>query len=189
MKKIMISGLVVAFLLVSVSGLHAQKVYIGAMAGWTQSELELPDLGSEEFGKESSLFYGGRLGLKFSMFAIEAVYVRSDYEIVQTVTGVIDWNGETMEYQFVGVNAKLFLFSLAVFKPYITGGYGIYLTEISNIGKDNEGGYNFGIGLELQFSNIALVVEGKRRVGNATIDGENLDLGNYSISGGINIYF
>ena len=62
MKKIMISGLVVAFLLVSASGLHAQKVYIGIQAGWTQSELELPDLASEEFGKESALFYGGRLG-------------------------------------------------------------------------------------------------------------------------------
>jgi hypothetical protein len=189
MKKIMISGLVVAFLLVTVSGLHAQKVYIGIQAGWTQSELELPELGSEEFGKENALFYGGRLGLKFSAFAIEAVYIRSDVDIVQTASSVIDWNGETMEYQFVGVNAKIFPFSLAIFKPYITGGYGIYLTDISNVGKDNEGGYNYGVGLELQFSNIALVVEGKRRIGNATIAGEDLDLGNYSISGGINIYF
>jgi hypothetical protein len=189
MKKIMIPGLVVAFLLVSASGLYAQEIYIGIQAGWTQSELELPDLASEEFGKENALFYGGRLGLKFSAFAIEAVYIRSDVDIVQTVSSVIDWNGETMEYQFVGVNAKLFPFSFAIFKPYITGGYGIYLTEISNIGKDNKGGYNFGVGLELQFSNIALVVEGKRRIGNATIDGEDLDLGNYSVAGGINIYF
>ncbi len=185
----MISSLVVAFLLVSASGLHAQKVYIGGMVGWTQSELELPDLASEEFGKENALFYGGRLGLKFSMLAVEAVYIRSDVDLVQTVSSVIDWNGETMEYQFIGVNAKLFPFSLAIFKPYITGGYGIYLTEISNVDKDSKGGYNFGIGVELQFANIAFVVEGKRRVGNATIDGQDLDLGNYSVAGGINIYF
>jgi hypothetical protein len=189
MKKIMISGLVVAFLLVSASGLHAQKIYIGAMAGYSSSTPELPDLASEDFGKGTSLFYGGRLGLKISMLAIEAVYIRSDFDIVQTVTGIVDWGGETMEYQFVGVNAKLFPFSLAIFKPYITGGYGIYITEISNVGKDNEGGYNFGIGLELKFANVALVVEGKRRVGNATIAGENLELGNYSLAGGINIYF
>lgn len=185
----MISGLVVAFLLVFASGLQAQQVYIGIQAGWTQSKLELPDLSSEEFGKDNALFYGGRLGLKFSMLAVEAVYIRSDVDIVQTVSSVIDWNGQTMEYQFVGVNAKLFPFSLAIFKPYVTGGYGIYVTEISTVGKDSKGGYNFGVGVELKFSNIALVVEGKRRVGNATIDGEDIDLGNYSVAGGINIYF
>ncbi|MGD8535395.1 MAG: outer membrane beta-barrel protein [Candidatus Aminicenantes bacterium] len=189
MKKIMVPGLVFAFLILLASGLHAQKLYIGAQVGYSTSTPELPDLTSEDFGKDTALFYGGRLGVKFSMLAIEATYIRSDYEIVQTVTGVVDWDGETMEYQFVGVNAKLFPFSIAIFKPYVTGGYGIYLTNISNVGKDNEGGYNFGVGLELQFANIALVAEGKRRVGNATIDGNDLELGNYSLAVGINIYF
>jgi hypothetical protein len=187
MKKIMVPGLVFAFLILFASGLHAQKLYIGALAGYSSSTPKLP--GADEFDPKASLFYGGRLGLKISMLAIEATYIRSDYEIVQTVTGVVDWDGETMEYQFIGVNAKLFPFSLAFFKPYITGGYGIYMTEISNIGKDNEGGYNFGVGLELQFANIALVAEGKRRVGNATIDGNDLELGDYSLAVGINIYF
>lgn len=185
----MIPCLVFAFLVMFASGLHAQKLYIGAQVGYSTSTPELPDLASEDFGEDTALFYGGRLGLRFSMLAIEASYIRSDYEIVQTVTGVIDWDGETMEYQFVGVNAKLFPFSIAIFKPYITGGYGIYLTEISNVGKDNEGGYNYGIGLELQLANIALVAEGKRRIGNATIDGNDLELGNYSLAVGINIYF
>ena len=190
MKKIMVPGLVFAFLILFASGLQAQKLYIGAQVGYSTSTPELPDLASEDFGKDTALFYGGRLGLKFSMLAIEATYIRSDYEIVQTVTGVIDWDGETMEYQFVGVNAKLFPFSIAFLKPYITGGYGIYITEISNVGKgDNKGGYNFGVGLELKFANIALVAEGKRRVGNATIDGNDLELGNYSLAAGINIYF
>jgi hypothetical protein len=189
MKRLMISGLVVAFLLVSASGLHAQKLYIGAQVGYSTSTPELPDLGSEDFGAGNSLFYGGRLGIKYSILAIEATYIRSDYEIEQTVSSVVDWNGETLEYQFVGVNVKLFPFSLAIFKPYITGGYGIYMTDISNVGKDNEGGYNYGVGLELQFANIAIVAEGKRRVGNATIDGNDLELGNYSLAVGINIYF
>jgi len=189
MKKIVIPGLVFAFLILFASGLHAQKLYIGAQVGMSSSTPELPDLSSEEFGKDNSLFYGGRIGLKFSILAIEATYIRSDYEIVQTAGGVVAWDGETLEYQFVGVNAKLFPFSLAIFKPYITGGYGIYMTDISNVGKDNEGGYNYGIGLELQFANIALVAEGKRRVGNATIDGNDLELGNYSLAIGINIYF
>jgi opacity protein-like surface antigen len=189
MKKIMVSSLVVAFLLLSASSLHAQKLYIGALGGYSSSTPKLPDLSTLEFDKSDSFFYGGRLGLKFSMLAIEAMYLRSDYKMDQLVTGVVDWDGETLEYQFVGVNAKLFPFSLAIFKPYITGGYGIYMTEISNVGKDNEGGYNFGVGLELQFANIALVVEGKRRVGKATIDGNELELGSYTLAAGINIYF
>ena len=132
MKKIMVPGLVFAFLVLFASGLHAQKLYIGGFAGYSSSTPKLP--GADEFDPKASLFYGGRLGLKISMLAIEATYIRSDYEIVQTVTGVVDWNGETLEYQYVGVNVKLFPFSLAIFKPYITGGYGIYLTEISNGG-------------------------------------------------------
>lgn len=185
----MISGLVLVFLFLFASGLQAQDLYIGAMAGYASSSPKLPDLSTLEFDKSDSFFYGGRLGLKFSMVAVEAVYLRSDYKMDQLVVGVVDWDGETLEYQFVGLNAKIFPFSLAMFKPYVTGGYGIYFTKIEGIDDDRKGGYNFGVGLELQFANIALVVEGKYRKGEATIDGNNLELGNYSLAAGINIYF
>lgn len=189
MKKIMISGLVLAFLLVSASGLQAQKLYIGAQVGYSSQSPTLPDLQTLEFNKVDSFFYGGRLGLKFMMFAVEANYIRSDYTFDQTVTGVIDWDGEELQYQFIGVNAKLFPFSIAMFKPYVTAGYGVYLAEIKNIGDDNKGGYNVGAGIELKISKIALVVEGKYRYGKVNIEGEDLELGNFTLSGGINIYF
>jgi hypothetical protein len=186
MKKIMISGLVVAFLLVSASGLQAQKLYIGAQVGYHAQNLEVPTL---EFDQGTSLFYGGQIGLNFSMFAIEATYIRSDYEIVQTVSGVVDWDGETLQYQYVGANVKFVPISLKVFKLYLTGGYGTYTADIETVGKESEWGWNAGGGIEFRLSKIGILFEGKYRPGEVEIEGETLDLGNYSFGVGINIYF
>ncbi len=182
----MISGLVVAFLLLSASGLHAQKLYIGAQLGYHAQSLEVPTL---EFDTGTSLFYGGQIGLSFAMFAIEATYIRSDYEIVQTVSGVVDWNGETLVYQYIGANVKIIPISLKFLKLYATGGYGTYLADIKNVGDDNDWGFNFGGGVELRISKIGILFEGKYRPGEVAIEGQTLDLGNYSFGAGINIYF
>jgi hypothetical protein len=189
MKKIVISGLVFVFLFASVSALRAQEIYIGALVGYSTETPKLPDVQDVEFSTNDTLFYGGRLGLRISMFAIEAMYVRAGSELEEIGTSVIGWDGREMEYQYIGANVKLFPFSLAVFHPYVMAGYGYYLAEIQDVGDDKTGSYSVGVGLELKFSKIALVAEGKYRRGDVVIDGNDLELGNYSLNVGLNIYF
>jgi len=189
MKKIVISGLVFVFLFASASALQAQEIYIGALVGYSSETPKLPDIQDIEFDTNATLFYGGRLGLKISMFAIEAMYIRAGHELTEVGTSVIGWDGRELEYQYIGANVKLFPFSLAVFHPYLIGGYGYYMAEIQGIGEDNTGSYSVGVGLELKFSKIALVAEGKYRRGDVVIDGNDLELGNYSLNVGLNIYF
>lgn len=186
MKKIMISGLVVAFLLVSASSLQAQKLYIGVQGGYWAQNLEFPSL---DFDQGTSLFYGGQIGLNFMMFAVEATYIRSDYDIVELVSGVVDFNGETLEYQYVGANVKFTPISLKILRLYLTAGYGQYTADITNIGDGKDWGWNAGAGVELRLSKLGILFEGKYRPGEVEIEGELLDLGNYSFGVGINIYF
>ena len=182
----MLSGLVLAFLLLSASSLQAQKLYLVVQAGYHAQNLEVPTL---EFDTGTSLFYGGQIGLSFAMFSVEATYIRSDYEIVQTVSGVVDWDGETLVYQYIGANVKLIPMSLKLLKVYLTGGYGTYLADIKDIGDDRDWGFNFGGGIEIRLSKIGILFEGKYRPGEVSIEGQALDLGNYSFGAGINIYF
>lgn len=189
MKKIVISGLVLIFLFASVSVLRAQEIYIGALAGYSSEKPKLPDIQDIEFESDATLFYGGRLGLRISMFAIEAMYIRAGHELTQIGAGVIDWDGRELEYQYIGANVKLFPFSIAIFHPYLIGGYGYYMAEIQDVGDDKTGSYSLGVGMELKFSKIALVAEGKYRRGDVVIDGNDLELGNYSLNVGLNIYF
>ncbi|MGD2295042.1 MAG: outer membrane beta-barrel protein [Candidatus Aminicenantes bacterium] len=186
MKKIMISGLVMAFLLVSASSLQAQSLYIGVQAGYHAQDLAVPTL---EFDQGTSLFYGGQIGLNFMMFAVEATYIRSDYEIVQAAAGIVDWDGQTLAYQYVGANVKLIPISLAVFKLYLTAGYGTYTADIKTVDKESDWGLNYGAGIELRITKIGILFEGKYRPGEVEIEGATLDLGNYSFGVGINIYF
>lgn len=189
MKKIVISGLVFVFLFASASVLHAQEIYIGALVGYSTETPKLPDIQDVEFNTNDTLFYGGRLGVKISMFAIEAMYVRAGSELEEIGTSVIGWDGREMEYQYIGANVKLFPLSIAIFHPYVMAGYGYYLAEIQDVGDDKTGSYSVGVGLELKFSKIALVAEGKYRRGDVVIDGNDLELGNYSLNVGLNIYF
>ena len=184
----MISGLVVMFLLVTASNLQAQKLYIGVQGGYWAQNLEFPTL---DFDQGTSLFYGGQIGLNFGMFAVEATYIRSDYEIIELVSGVVPFEGETMEYQYVGGNVKLTPISLKILRLYLTAGYGQYTADITNISiTDNKDwGWNAGAGVELRLSKIGILFEGKYRPGEVEVSGEVLDIGNYSFGVGINIYF
>jgi len=186
MKKIMISGLVVVFLLVSASSLQAQKLYIGGLLGYSAQDLEVPNI---TFEQDNSLFYGGQIGLNFMMFAVEAQYMRSDYEIVQTVSGVVDWDGKTLEYQYVGANLKFTPISLKILRLYLTAGYGTYTADIEDVGKESDWSWNVGLGAELRISKLGILFEGRYRPGDIVIEGVDLELGNYSFGVGINLYF
>jgi opacity protein-like surface antigen len=69
--------------------------------------------------------------------------------------------------------------------PYLTGGYGYYTADIHSIDKKRDGGYNLGLGLELQLGKkFALLVEGKYNHVTIDIQEKNLGLGDFTLVGG-----
>jgi hypothetical protein len=197
MKKIIVSGLVLACLLLFASGLHAQKLYVGILAGYSAQSPKIPG-GVAEFAKDSSIFYGARVGLKVMMFSVEGIYFRAAHELILEQMGDLEW-GEIndMDYSYIGVNAKFFPISVPLppigsFRIFASGGYGSYTTNFKDLtnGKDTNGGLNFGGGLELKLSKISFLVEGKYHARSKfTIDDVELELGKFFINGGINLYF
>ncbi len=197
MKKFIVSGLVFACLLLFASGLHAQKLYVGILAGYSAQSPKIPD-SVNEFAKDSSIFYGARVGLKVMMFSIEGIYYRAAHELIQEHVGDVDWSEfDEMDYSYIGVNAKFFPISVPLppvgsFRIFVSGGYGSYTADIKLLtsGKDTKGGLNYGVGLELKISKISFLVEGKYHTKSTfTIANEELELGKFFINAGINIYF
>jgi hypothetical protein len=197
MKKIIVSGLVLACLFLFASGLHAQKLYVGILAGYSGQSPKIPD-SVNEFAKDSSLFYGARIGLKVMMFSVEGIYFRAAHELIMEAGGDLDW-GEIndMDYSYIGVNAKFFPISVPLppvgsFRFFLSGGYGSYTAEIKLLasGEDTNAGLNFGGGLELKVSKISFLVEGRYHTKSKfTIDDEVLELGKFYINLGVNLYF
>ena len=196
MKKIIVSGLVLACLLLFASGLYAQKPYVGILVGYSAQSPKIP--GSiAEFDTDSSIFYGARVGLKVMMFSVEGIYFRAAHELILEQMGDLEW-GEIndMDYSYIGVNAKFFPISvplpLGAIRIFGSAGYGSYTTNFKDLtnGKDTNGGFNFGGGLELKLSKISFLLEGKYHARSKfTIDDEELELGKFFINGGINLYF
>ena len=197
MKKFIVSGLVLACLLLFASGLHAQKLYVGILAGYSAQSPEVPD-SVAEFAKDSSLFYGVRVGLKIMMFSVEGIYSRAAHELILDEMGDLEWGEKNdMDYSYIGVNAKFFPISvplppLGSFRIFGSAGYGSYTTNFKDLtnGKDTKGGLNYGVGLELKISKISFLVEGRYHTRSTfTIDDVELELGKFFINGGINLYF
>jgi opacity protein-like surface antigen len=102
---------------------------------------------------------------------------------------LFNWDGKINDYSYIGLNLK-YIFSLAVLHPYLTAGYGYYTADIHNIDRDKDRGYNVGAGLEVSFNRrISLVVEGKYHHVTVDITKIQLELGNFTLSGGLNIHF
>lgn len=155
-------------------------IYIGGYAGYSAQK---PSFAGAEFTTDTTFLYGLRGGIRFLMLALEVNYFSAMHNI--EMNDLL----EVSDYSYIGLNLK-YIFSLAIFHPYVTGGYGYYTVDIHNIDKDNEGGYNFGAGLEVSLGKkISLLVEGKYHHVTVNIEAIDISLGNFTLCGGFNIYF
>jgi len=175
------------FILGLVSNGFAQVgLYLGVQGGYSAQKPSLKDV---EFNTDTTYLIGLRLGVKLMMIAIELNYFQAAHNIDLTDPLSIDWGGREVDYNYLGLNLKYF-FPLLLLQPYLTIGYGYYSADISDIDKDRDGGYNLGVGLELKLgSKFSLLAEGKYHHVNLDINDKKLGLGDFTISGGFNIYF
>jgi len=177
---------IIAIVLLTVSsGFGQAGFFLGVQGGFSAQK---PKLSEFEFNTDTSYLYGARAGVKILTFALELNFFQAAHNIALVELNALEWDGRQVDYNFIGGNLKYF-FPLTIFHPYITFGYGYYTVNILEIDKDTDRGYNFGVGFELHLGKkISLLVEGKYHRVKLYIDELDLHVGDFTVSGGFNIY-
>ena len=185
MKRICLVALFL-LLILAVNAYSQIGIYVGGFAGYSAQKPSFEDI---QFTTDTTFLYGLRGGIRFMMLALEVSYFRAMHNIAMADFLTLNWDGKVNDYSYVGLNLK-YIFSLAIFHPYLTVGYGYYTADIEAIDKDKEGGINAGAGLEISLGKrISLVAEGKYHHVTVDIQKVNLGLGNFTLCGGINVNF
>ncbi|UCE40939.1 MAG: porin family protein [Candidatus Aminicenantes bacterium] len=177
----------VVFCVILASGATAKSgFFIGVQGGWS---MQKPSFEEVKFDSDSSFLYGARVGVKFMMFAIEANFFQAAHNLVVKELAAFDWEGVDVDYNYLGINARIYI-PLILVHPYFTVGYGSYSANLKDIGKDTNRGINVGLGVELQLGDkFSLMAEGKYHNVKVDILESEMELINYTLSGGFNFYF
>jgi opacity protein-like surface antigen len=177
----------IVFCFILVAGLEAKSgFFIGLQGGWS---MQKPSLEEVKFDSDSSFLYGARIGVKFMMFAIEANFFQAAHNLVAKELVAFEWDGVEVDYNYLGINGRVYI-PLIIVHPYITVGYGSYSAKLKDIAKDSNRGINIGLGVEVQLGDkFSLMAEGKYHIVKVEIEEAELELKNYTLSGGFNIYF
>lgn len=186
MRKKSILVLVFLFCLFFASdGLARSGLYLGLQGGYSAQK---PKLKGVDFNTDTTFVYGLRAGIKILMIGLEASYFQAAHNLDPTDILDIDWGEREVDYNFVGLALKWFL-PLVLLDPYVTVGYGYYTADIKDKGKDRNGGYNLGLGLELNLGRLSLSAEGKYHHVSLDIDEKDFKIGDFTFIGGLNFYF
>jgi len=187
MKRKTLSILIILPLLVLAAYSPARGgIYLGLQGGFSAQKPSLKDV---EFNTDTTYLYGFRGGVRFMMMGLELNYFQAAHNLELADIVGFDWEGRDIDYSFVGLNFKYF-FPLMVVQPYITAGYGYYTADIKDIDKDRDRGYNLGVGVELVLGKkFSLLAEGRYHLVDFEIDDRKLEVGDFTFSGGFNIYF
>jgi opacity protein-like surface antigen len=187
MKKQLLFIILVFCILLCNSNVWAKTgFFLGVQAGYSAQN---PSFKNLEFNKDTTYLLGARAGVKFFVFAVEVNYFKAAHNLSIKEIGALDWGDARVDYHYIGLNLKYF-FPILVFNPYLTAGYGYYTADIRSIDKDTEKGFNLGLGFELNLgSTFALMAEGKYHQAKLDIDDTKLKFDNFTICGGITLYF
>ncbi len=188
MKKRASLVLLAVFLLLFAPRAFGQVgLYAGIMGGYSSQSPSIPDPDTI-FTTDTTFCYGLRIGLRVLMIEIEGSYFQASHNIGFDEGPIPDWSGKDIDYNYIGVSLK-YVFTLPVIHPYLTVGYGYYSADITAIDKASDGGYNLGVGLEVMLGKkIGIVVEGKYHHARVDIQNFDLGLGDFTLTGGVNIY-
>jgi opacity protein-like surface antigen len=186
MKKIT-TGLAMALLAFGlVPKAEAGLIYLGLQGGISRQKAGFSDI---KFNTDTSFLYGAKAGVKFMMFAVELNYFQAAHNLDPKDISVPMWQDRKVDYSYLGVNLR-WIFPILVVQPYLTAGYGYYAVDIHDIDKDHNGGFNLGAGVELMLGKkFSLSAEGKYHHVTLDIDAKSFKVGDFSLTGGINIYF
>jgi hypothetical protein len=183
MKKTLLFTAILGFLL---AGSAYGQFYLGLDGGVSSQKLSLEDV---DFDKDTSFVYGLRLGFNFLFLAVEGQYFQVSHNMMLSDFPDINWGDRSVNYNYLGLNGKLFL-PIPIVRPYFILGFGYYTTNVKDIGKDSVTDVNFGIGVEFKLGqSFGILGEGKYHSGIFGIDESDLAVKNYTLTGGFNFYF
>jgi opacity protein-like surface antigen len=186
MKKA-VAGIVLALsVLCLVPKAQAGSIYLGLQGGFSMQKAKFSNM---TFNTDTSFLYGAKAGMKFMMFAVELNYLQAAHNLDSTDISVPMWRDRKVDYSYLGANVR-WIFPILVVQPYLTAGYGFYTADIHDIDKDQNGGFNVGAGVELMLGEkFSLSAEGRYHHVTLDITTESFKVGDFSLTGGINIYF
>jgi hypothetical protein len=183
MKKTLAFWVLIGLLL---AGNAYGQFYLGLDGGVSSQKLTLEDV---KFDSDTSFVYGLRLGFNFLFLAVEGQYFQVSHNMTLSDFPEIGWGDRNVNYNYLGLNGKLFL-PIPIVRPYFILGYGYYTANVKDIGKDSVTDVNFGIGVELKLGqSFGILGEGKYHSGIFAIDESDLAVKNYTLTGGLNFYF
>jgi opacity protein-like surface antigen len=160
-------------------------IFIGIQGGWSQQNIDIGDI---EFDKDTAFLYGARVGIRILTFVVEGNFYHAGHNIEATDIGNL-WDSRKINYNYLGLNVRLFL-PFPIVNPYLTLGYGTYTADIKDIGKDKQGGWNAGLGLEVFLGKkLSLLGEARYNPANFEIETEEISIKNFTFHFGINFYF
>ena len=185
-NKLFVTFVVFVSFFVFADNVSGQRFYLGPQLG---SSAQKPSLLDIEFSTDTTFLYGFRAGVKILFFAVELNYFQAAHNRELKYLVTLDWGGREINYNYLGLNGKLFL-PILILHPYLTVGYGYYSADIFDVAKGTDRGFNLGLGLELQLGkSFSLLAEGKYHYAKLNIDEGELKISDYTIAGGFNFYF
>jgi len=183
MKKTLMLTAMLGLLL---AGSAYGQFYLGLDGGVSSQNLSLEEM---DFDKDTSFVYGLRLGFNFLFLAVEGQYFQVSHNMTISDLPDIGWGDRSVNYNYLGLNGKLFL-PIPIVRPYFILGFGYYTTKVKDVGEDSVTDVNFGIGVELKLGEtFGILGEGKYHSGIFGIDESDLEVKNYTLTGGLNFYF
>ena len=183
MKKTLVFAVMFGLLL---AGSAYGQFYLGLDGGVSSQELSLENV---DFDKDTSFVYGLRLGFNFLFLAVEGQYFQVSHNLTFADFPDLNWGDRSVNYNYLGLNGKLFL-PIPFVRPYFILGFGYYTTKVQDIGEDSVTDVNFGIGVEFKLGeSFGILGEGKYHSGLFGIDESDLAVKNYTLTGGLNFYF
>jgi hypothetical protein len=176
-----------ALILALAAGASAQAgLYLGMSGGVSSQRLDLQGV---DLDRDTSFVYGLQAGVEVLMLGFEVQYLQASHNLALAEFPEIGWGDRVVDYNFLGFNGKLYLFSTLV-RPYIALGYGYYTQKLKDIDKDTVSGFNYGVGLELKLGKrFALRGEGKYHPHSVEWEDREVKVKNFTLVGGMNFYF
>ena len=186
MKKVVAGIVLVLSVLCFVPNVQAGFIYLGLQGGLSMQKAKFSDI---TFSTDSSFLYGIKAGVKFMMFAAELNYFQAAHNLDPKDISLPMWRDRKLDYSYLGANLR-WIFPILVVQPYLTAGYGYYTVDIHDIDKDHNGGFNVGVGVEVMLGGkFSLSAEGRYHHVTLDIATESFKVGDFSLTGGFNIYF
>lgn len=187
MKRTIAGLILVATLGAAAPDAGAGIVYVGVQGGVSRQKASLTGI---TFDPDTSFLYGVRAGVNILSFAVELNYFQAAHNLMTEAGAFSAWNEREVDYCYLGFNVRWTVLPLPVIHPYLTVGYGHYTADVHDIGKDRNGGFNVGAGVELMLGKrFSLLAEGKYHHVSMDIDAQKMKFANFTLSGGLNVYF